>query len=163
MNKFAPIILSLALFALTACQQNAAPKPSAEQNQSNKAGTSSQISLEVKPPVNQEAAAPSTTSQSSVVPNTVGMIVSGSGIQPAAISTKVGYRLMLYNSLDQQVELYTSGSDGKPCQTLGATIEIPGRQTKTFQLDKPFQCTIINQLNTDQKATLEVAKAAAAK
>lgn len=181
MNKNTLIILSFSLLALTACQQPANPRESADEKDVDQSTVSSQLSLEIKPSANPDE---SISTQSSVIPTQstpttvtvpgqpasttsvtvpeqplpvdVSYSVTAEGISPTAIVTMVGAKLTISNTLDKQVELYTSGIAGKECPLLGATIEIPGGQSKVFQLDKAFNCTIINQLNTYQNATLQV-------
>lgn len=152
--KKTPVILFLAILStsLAACQNST---PSQHQSadtryKSEKASASTQFSIEVKDP-NSPA-----SSATVDISNTVGLQVTSSGFKPPSLSAKVGYDLLIHNSLDQQIDLYTTSNKGQDCPVLGPVIEIPGGQTKTILLTMPLQCTLVNQTNTNQKATLTV-------
>jgi hypothetical protein len=150
-TTFALIISAL---ILTACQNSSSSRNVADNASTEKAATSTKINLEVKDPngapvQNNQPSAP-------IVTNKVGIVVTEKGLIPDSISTTIGKELMIFNSLDKQVDLYTTVDGNEPCAELGATIEIPGGQTKLFPLEKAFTCTVINQQNTEQKTALTV-------
>lgn len=92
----------------------------------------------------------------SIITNKKGVVISETGMLPTAITATVGETLMLYNETDKQVDLYTTAAESEECAFLDATIEIPGKDTKEYPLDKTGSCRIINQLNTDQTVDLTV-------
>ncbi len=148
------LIICLGISLLTACQ-NVSPdnaRQSADQLEKEKAQAVSKIKIEVTDDGRSEKAPLPVTPALQKKEITV----SSTGLQPATMEAKVGQSLTIINSLDKQINLYTTADGAKSCEVLGSTIEIPGGQSKQISLEKPFRCTIINQENTDQKVDIKV-------
>lgn len=154
MNKTTISIVIFSTIFLAGCQGTAPQRNVADDSKGEKAISSTKINLEVKDKNNQET--PAKQPLAPIITNKVGIAITEGGLIPASLTATVGKELMIFNSLDKQVDLYTTVDGSEPCEELGATIEIPGGQTKVFPLNKTFSCTIINQQNTDQKTTFKV-------
>jgi hypothetical protein len=155
MKKFLlPLIIMSSLF-LVACQNitTEQEKNAAAEQKQEKASASSKVVIQVGDQ-NQTNPGASTPAATTAAANAV--LISGDGFDRTAVSLKVGQTLSLTNTLDRQVNLFTTSTGENSCDPLGATIEIPGNQTQDIQLAKAFQCTIINQENTDQKIVITV-------
>lgn len=154
MQKQLLILGTLTVLLLAACQnvEDNTTKSSAPEAQTDKAETTSKVVITV--PGDQEASPSHPTV--TIINDNKGLIVDQQGFLPQTLTAKVGDTLTIFNSQEKQVDLYTTAEGSSPCPTLDATIEIPGLESKEIVLEKAASCDIINQLNTDQKATLTV-------
>lgn len=152
MQKRLLIIGTLTILLLAACQSvdDGSTKSSAPENQRDKAVSTSKVSITVPGENTVDAI------KEAVINNKIVVLIDEGGFLPEILTAKVGDTLMINNSLDTQIDLYTTAEDSTPCPVLEATIEIPGLATEEIVLEKAAGCDIINQLNTDQKGTLTV-------
>lgn len=144
----------LILLTLTACQSqgvDSTKEAAPETGQSSKTDKASSTS-EVKITIGEGAE----SGAMKIITGKKGIVVNEEGILPSELTANVGETLMVYNSLDRQVDLYTTADGSAACPVLEATIEIPGGATSEFLLDQAASCTVINQQNTDQKMLLTV-------
>ena len=162
MRKSTLVIGFLSLLVLSACQNapSESAKNSAPDELDQKAVSTSKVSITVAgEELESPAATLSVVSPTPTVTPEVSakeLIISEDGLSPATLIAGQGETLKIFNSLDKQVDLYTTAGGADPCLALDATIEIPGLETREIVLSKAAVCDIINQLNTDQKTTLTV-------
>lgn len=173
------MILLPALLILSACQSEpAGVKEVAPEEEKlaevDKASSSSQVKitvgenetaedvtvdlggLQVTGPVAGDSMLLQNANEPTALAGKKGVVIDANGMLPADLAATAGDTLMIYNSLDRQVDLYTTAGGAEVCPLLGATIEIPGGETVEFTLDQPAECQIINQLNTEQRVNLVV-------
>lgn len=158
MKNIFSITLIFAVFLLTACSTPTPASTNKPADSTVKVGN-----IQVQGPVDVEnitknsgTTTPDQSTDTPMLTNKKGIIITEDGFAPKEVTAKVGQQLLVYNATEAQVDLYTTSDGQNECSQLGSTFILQAGETKYFELKEPFSCVIIDQMKSDQSAKLTV-------